>query len=158
MDVGTRVDYFRKEHRDFARFLDDWELALELTASKDPQESLRGLNRLRELQPQLEALHNHCTSEERNAEGPYRAYLEKGQIDTLRTEHGQLTRLLGDLVSELRFATLYQTERACAVGRQVASFTRRHILFEEQLLTEIEQKLSKEAEEKLLLRYTQAPD
>lgn len=158
MDVGTRVDYFRKEHHDFLGLLDDWDLAVELTADKDERESLRGLNRLRELQPQLEALHAHCTSEERNVEGPYRAYLEKGQIDTLRAEHEQLSRLLVDLFTELRFATIYQTERARLAGRQVATLARKHILFEEKLLEQVEKKLAEEAEEKLLLRYTQSPD
>ncbi|HVB35259.1 MAG TPA: hemerythrin domain-containing protein [Patescibacteria group bacterium] len=158
MNIGTRVDYFRKEHHHFLRFLDDWENALELTGSQDEQERLRGVNRLRGLQPQLQALRDHCTSEERNVEGPYHGHLEKGQIDALRTEHEQLARLLGDLFSELRFATLHEAERARMVGRHVAAFARRHILFEEELLAEIERKLSQEAEENLLLRYTQAPD
>ena len=158
MDVGTRVDYFRKEHQDFLRFLDDWERALGLLADKDAEESLRGLNRLRELQAQLHALRDHCTSEERNVEGPYRGYLEKGQINTLRAEHEELARLLGDLFSELPFATLYQTERVRMAGSHVAIFTRRHLLFEEKLLEEIERKLAEEAEQKMLLRYTQSPD
>jgi hypothetical protein len=43
-------------------------------------------------------------------------------------------------------------------GRHLAGFTRKHILFEETLLAEIEKKLAEEAEQKLLLRYTQAPE
>lgn len=158
MDVGTRLDYFRKEHHDFLHFLDEWEMALKLTSSEDERESVLGLERLRELAPQLRALQDHCASEERNIEGPYHGYLEKGQIETLHTEHEHLTRFLNDLFTELRFATLYQTEKARAAGRHVATFTRQHIEFEEQLLKEIEENLAHEAEEKLLLRYTQSPE
>ncbi len=66
--------------------------------------------------------------------------------------------MLEDLFTELRFATLYQTERAINAGREVATLARRHIQLEEELLAEIERKLSEEAEQKLLLRYTQAPE
>jgi hypothetical protein len=158
MDVVTRVDYFRKEHQDFLRFLGEWESALDVTASQDEHEVVPALERLRALQPQLQALREHCSSEERNIEGPYHTYLEQGQIEALRAEHQHLARLLSDLFSELRFATLYQTERARAAGDRLAEFTRQHILFEEKLLAEIEIKLAQEAEEKLLLRYTQAPE
>lgn len=158
MDVATRMDYFHKEHQDFLRFLEDWDEALETTASQKPDECVRGLNRLREMQPNLKAIKSHCTSEERNVEGPYNEYLEPGQLERLKTEHRDLSRVLEDLFSELRFATLYQTDRALNAGREAASLARKHIEFEEDLLAEIERKLSEEAEQKLLLRYTQSPE
>lgn len=158
MDVATRLNYFHKEHQDFLRFLDDWEMALDLTASEKEEQRLQGIERLRELRPELQALRDHCTSEERNIEEPYRALLEKGQIDLLRAEHEELTRLLTNLFSELRFATIYETERARVAGLRVSAFTRRHISFEEKLLGEIENQLAQETEEKLLLRYTQASE
>jgi hypothetical protein len=158
VDVVTRVDYFRKEHQDFLHFLGDWESALDVAASQDEQQVVLGLERLRALQPQLQALREHCASEELNIEAPYHAYLEQGQIEALRAEHQHMARLLSDLFSELRFATLYQTEPARAAGHRLAEFTRQHILFEEKLLAEIEKKLAQEAEENLLLRYTQAPE
>lgn len=158
MDVATRLDYLRKEHQDFLHFLEEWDEVLKRTASKDSEECVRGLNHLRELQPNMKALRNHCTTEESNVEGPYRGYLEKGQLEKLKKEHRDLSRMLEDLFTELRFATLYQTDRAINAGREVAVFARQHIQFEEELLAEIERKLSEEAEEKLLLRYTQAPE
>lgn len=158
MDVGTRMDYFHKEHQDFLHFLDEWDRALETTASKDPEQCVRGLNRLREMKPNMKAIKDHCISEERNIEGPYNEFLEEGQLDQLKKEHRDLSRLLEDLFSELRFATLYQTDRACSLGQEVAALARRHIRFEEKLLVEIEHKLAETAEEKLMLRYTQAPE
>jgi hypothetical protein len=158
MDVGTLLDYLRKEHQDFLHFLEEWDKVLDQTASKDPEESVRGLTRLREMQSNMKALRAHCSAEERNVEGPYREYLEKGQLDKLTAEHHDLSRLLENMFSELRFATLYQTERAIDAGHEVAALARSHIQFEEELLQEIERKLSQEAEEKLLLRYTQSPE
>jgi hypothetical protein len=158
MDVGTRMDYFRKEHQDFLLFLEDWDRAIEMATSKDPEECVRGLNRLREMQPGMKAIKAHCTSEESNVESPYHEYLEEGQFELLKKEHRDLSRMLEDLFVELRFATLYQTERAINAGREAAALARRHIEFEEKLLAEIERKLAEEAEQKLLLRYTQAPE
>ena len=158
MDVGTRMEYFRKEHQDFLHFLDEWDHALEVTAGKDAEQCVRGLNELREMKPNMKAIKEHCISEERNVEGPYREYLEEGQLEELKKEHRDLSRLLENLFSELRFATLYQTDRAVNAGREVSALARRHIHFEEELLAAIEQKLAEEAEQKLLLRYTQAPE
>jgi hypothetical protein len=158
MDVGTRMEYFRKEHQDFLHFLNQWDQAVETTASKDAEQCVRGLHELRDMKPNMKAIKDHCTAEERNVEGPYREYLEEGQLDELKKEHRDLSRLLEDLFTELRFATLYQTERAVAAGREVSALVRRHIQFEEKLLMAIEQKLAEEAEQKLLLRYTQAPE
>lgn len=158
MEIGNRIDYFRKEHQDFVRFLDDWDLALSLIAGDDRRQNLQGLNRLRALEPGLQAIQSHCASEERTVEEPFHAYLQKGQMEALQAEHEELTRLLGSLFTELRFATLSQTSRALSAGRRVSEFTRRHIQFEEQLLAEIEQKLAQQAEQRVLLRYTQSPE
>lgn len=158
MDVGTRLEYLRKEHQDFLHFFEEWDQALEQAASKEGEECVHGLNRLREMLVNMKALRDHCTSEERYVEGPYHRYLEAGQLEKLTKEHLDLSRMIGDLSSELRFATLYQTDRALNAGRQVATLARRHIQFEEELLQEIERKLAEEAEQKLLLRYTQAPE
>jgi hypothetical protein len=158
MDVGTQLDYFRKEHADFLLFLDAWDKALELAASPKDEECLHGLTTLREMQKDLNVIRNHCSSEERNIEAPYHSYLDGGQLEKLKSDHRELARLVTDLFRELHFATLYQTERARTLGRQVADFTRQHILEEEKLLDQIEARIAKEAEEKLLLRYTQSPE
>ncbi len=158
MDVGTRIEYFHKQHKDFLRLLDEWEGVVELAGSADSEQCVRGLTRMRDLQPDLQEIENHCMSEERNVESPYRKYLEAGQLETLEKEHRDLARLLAGLFAELRFATLYQTDRARQAGREAAALARRHIQFEEKLLEEIEQKLADEAEQKILLRYTQAPE
>lgn len=158
MDVGTQLDYFRNEHRDFLRFLEGWDRAMALAASGDDEESVRGLGKLRQMEEELEAIRHHCSSEERTVEAKYRELLGPGQLERLKSEHHELARLVTDLFSELRFATLQQTQRALASGRQVAEFTRQHIQYEEKLLGEIETRLSQEAEERLLLRYTQSPE
>ena len=158
MDVGKDLDYFRKERQDVLRFLDDWDLALDLIASDDNRKNLQGLDRLRALEPGLQTIQAHCASEEHTVEEPFHTYLEKGQIEALRTEHEELTRLLGNLFTELRFATLGQTSRTAIAGRRVSEFIRHHLQFEETLLAEIEEKLAREAEEKMLLRYTQSPE
>ena len=158
MDVGTRIEYFHKQHQDFLRLLDEWESAIEVAGSTDGEECVRGLARMREMQPELKEIESHCLSEERNVESPYRKYLQAGQMETLEKEHRDLARLLAELFAELRFATLYQTERAREAGRATAALARRHIRFEEKLLEEIERKLAEEAEQKILLRYTQSPE
>lgn len=158
MDVANHLDYFRKQHQDFLGFLNDWDLALDLIAGGDNDKTLQGLARVRALEPELQAIQAHCASEERNIEEPFHTYLPKNQVETLQAEHEDLTRLLGNLFTELRFATVGETDRALRAGRRVSEFTRRHIQFEEQLLDEIEKKLGQDAEQKVLLRYTQAPD
>jgi molecular chaperone GrpE (heat shock protein) len=158
MDVGTQLDYFRKQHADFLLFLDNWDKALQLAASSEDADCLRGLKMLREMQKDLEVIRGHCRSEERNIETPYHAYLDSGQLEKLESDHHELARLVTDLFRELHFATLYQTERVLTLGREFAGFTRRHILEEEKLLGQIETRIGKEAEEKLLLRYTQSPE
>lgn len=158
MDVSTRLDYFRKEHQDFLRFLEEWERTLETLGSADPDSIRKALSRLREMQPNLKAIESHCSSEEMNVADPYRNFLEKGQLEQLKKEHLDLSRMVTDMLSELRFATLYETARARSAGHELAGFVRRHMRFEEKLLEEIDDKLSEEAEEKVLLRYTQAPE
>lgn len=158
MDVSTRLDYFRQEHEEFLHFLEDWDRTLEMLGSKDPESIRKGLSRLREMQANLKAIESHCSSEELNVEGPYRDLLEKGQLEQLKKEHLKLARMIVDMFGELRFATLYETERARSAGHELAGFVRRHIRLEEKLLEEIAAKLEEEAEQKVLLRYTQAPE
>lgn len=145
MDAAPGLDYFRKEHQNLLLFLGEWERALKTTASKNAAETVKGLNRLRELQPNLEAIRNHCCAEERKLEGAYSEYLEKGQFEELRHQHLELDQLLGDVLSELRFATVYEVERACWAGLELATCARRHIDFEEKLLGETARKLSEAA-------------
>jgi hemerythrin-like domain-containing protein len=158
MDVGTRIKYFHKQHQDFLRLLDEWESVIETAGSSDGEECVRGLARMRELHPELKEIEAHCLSEERNVDSPYRKYLQEGQLETLESEHQDLARLLTELFTELRFATLYQTDRARQVGRATSALARRHIQFGETLLNEIEQKIGEEAEQEVLLRYTQSPE
>lgn len=156
MDVATRLDYFRNEHEEFLRFLRDWELTLEATASKNLKEVALVLNRLRQLQPRLQAIRNHCVSEERRVDVPYREYLHPHEILRLREEHLALGGMVSDLFAELRFATIYETHRARAIGQEVVNFARTHIEFEKTLLDAIERRLSEEAEQEVLLRYSHA--
>jgi hemerythrin-like domain-containing protein len=158
MDVGTQLEYFRKEHQDYLRFLDRFEPALAELASPEDRACLHGLKALRGMEGEIREIASHCSSEERAFEEPYRSYLKQGQLDHLEEQHQELRRLAGTWFAELRFATLDRTQAALGVGRQLAAFLCRHITLEEKLLAEIERKMSEEAEQKLLLRFTQAPE
>jgi hemerythrin HHE cation binding domain-containing protein len=147
MDAGTRLDYLREEHLDILRFLDKWEGAVSLIASKDDARRTTALSELREMEAELQAIRNHCFSEERNLESPYRSALKKEQFHTLATEHQELGRFVQDIVLELRFATMDQTDNIAGLGRQLAEFLRRHIVYEEMLLSEIEQGLALETKQ-----------
>ena len=158
MDVATQLDYFRKEHNDILHFLEEWARALDLVTSRDDERRLRGLNELRAIEPDLLAVRDHCSAEERSVEVPYRSYLEKSQLEKLTSEHQEIGKLVQDILVELRFATVDQIEGIRNSGRQLSSVIRDHIAYEEKLLMEIEQGLATEAEEKLLLRFTQSPE
>jgi hypothetical protein len=142
MDPLTRLDYFRKEHLDILRFLEKWEGAIHLIGSKDDEQRSQALGELREMESALQAIRNHCSSEERNLETPCRAYLKKEQFQTLANEHQELGRRVQDLLLDLRFATMDQLDNIAGLGRQLSDFVRRHIAYEETLLNEIEEGLA----------------
>jgi hypothetical protein len=142
MDPITRLDYFRKEHSDILRFLEKWEDALILITSKEDEQRAKALSALREMESELQVIRNHCYSEERNLESPYRSYLKNEQFHTLGNEHQDLGRLVQGILLELRFATMSQVDDIAGLGRQLSEFVRRHIMYEETLLDEIERGLS----------------
>ena len=144
MDPITRLDYFRKEHLDILRFLEKWEGAISLITSKDDERRTKALSELREMESDLHAIRNHCYSEERNLESPYRSYLKKKQFHTLTNEHQELGRLVQDMLRKLQFATMDQIDNIAGLGMQLAEFIRRHIGYEETLLNGIEQGLALE--------------
>ena len=144
MDPITRLDYFRKEHLDILRFLEKWEGAISLITSKDDERRTKALSELREMESDLHAIRNHCYSEERNLESPYRSYLKKKQVHTLTNEHQELGRLVQDMLRKLQFATMDQIDNIAGLGMQLAEFIRRHIGYEETLLKGIEQGLALE--------------
>jgi hypothetical protein len=148
MDPCLQLEYFRKEHQDIHLFLEKWERALNLLASKGDAQRMEGLTELRDMEGDVLAVQNHCYVEEHDLETPYRAYLEKAQLEKLRSEHKELGRLAQDLHSELRFATLDSTEGIPDLGRQLAVFVRQHTLFEGKLLAQIEQGLARKARKK----------
>jgi hypothetical protein len=141
MDLRLQLEYFQNEHQDIHTFLEKWESALSLLASKFDAQRMRGLTELRNMETDLLAIRNHCSLEEHNLATPYRAYLQKEQLETLKNEHEELRILVQDLESELRFATLESTKSIAEMGRHLAEFVRRHTLFEGKLLAEIEQAL-----------------
>jgi hypothetical protein len=141
MDPCLQLLYFRKEHKDIHQFLERWERALNLLVSKGDAQRSKGLSELRNMEGDLLAIRNHCYLEEHNVATPYREYLQKAQLETLKSEHEELGRLVQDLQAELEFATLDSTKGICELGRQLAKFIRQHTLFEKRLLAEIEQAL-----------------
>jgi hypothetical protein len=147
VDPVVRLDYFRKEHLDILRFLDKWEAAVSLITSKDDERRTKALSELREMESELHAIRNHCYSEERNLESPYRSYLKKEQFHTLASEHQELGKLVQNILLELQFATMDQIDNIADLGRRSAEFIRRHIVYEETLLSEIEQGLALETKQ-----------
>lgn len=141
MDPKTQLQYFRKEHQDIRRFIEQFAAALDHVNGKQDEGRRRGLDELRDLQAELQAIQHHCDSEERNLESPYGAYLQTHQLETLRKEHKRLGRLTLGIVAELQFATTNQTQNIVGLGQEFTQFVRQHIAYEETLLTEIEQGL-----------------
>jgi Hemerythrin HHE cation binding domain len=142
MDPVTQLDYFRKEHVDILRFLEKWDGTVSLITSKDDERRTKALSELREMQSELQAIRNHCYSEDRNLESAYRSYLKKEQFCTLTNKQQELGRLVQDMLRELQFATMDQIDNIAGLGRQLAELVRRHIVYEETLLNEIEQGLA----------------
>ena len=152
MDLRTKLEYFRKEHDDIQRFLDEWEGALRLAAREDDEERSKGLARLREAENDLLSIQEHCHAEERTVESPFRIYLDDASLARLVQEHGLLRQLTNDYIRELTFATLLRTGDLVGVGTKLLEQLRRHITYETALLKQIED--GRAAEEKVLLQYT----
>jgi len=151
MDVKTELEFFRKEHVELLRFLDQWARALDLLESPEDGPRLQGLTELRELESELLAVRGHCYSEERRLESPYGAYLKRDEAAKLAEDHRELGRQIQDMLVVLRFATIDQTEGIPARGKQLGEFIRQHLAFEEKLLRDLERSLVVEEEEKMLL-------
>lgn len=145
MDPNTQLQYFRKEHQDIRRFLEQFQSALDLIGGRQDEERRKGLDQIRELQADLQAIQHHCYSEERSLEAPYGAYLEAHQLETLRREHERLGRLTQDMVAEFQFATTNQTGSIFKLGQELTQFVRQHMAYEETLLAEIEHGLAAQA-------------
>ena len=156
MDLGSQLQKYRQEHDETLRFLKACESALDLAESQQDAERRRGLADLREMEKKFERIRQHCNEEEQNVESAYRLYLEDAALQRLSEEHGLLVRWNNDFCRELRFATIARTDEVVALGRQFLEVLRHHVVFEEGLLKQIQDE--KEAEEKLLLKYTQGAE
>lgn len=145
MDPNTQLQYLRKEHQDIGRFLERFGAALDLINGREDESRRQGLQQLRDLEAQLQAIQHHCDSEERNLEAPYGAYLQPHQFETLRQEHQRLGRLTQGIVAELQFATTNHIDSTYRLGQELTQFLGQHITYEETLLTEIERGLTAQA-------------
>lgn len=153
MDLRSRLDYFRKEHEEILRFLNNWERALKMAASESDEERLKGLEELRRSENDLMSIQEHCHAEERTVESPFQIYLDDASLARLAQEHELLRQLSNDFLRELTFATIFRISELVRSGSALLEQLRRHIAHETELLKQIEE--GKAAEEKLLLRYTQ---
>ncbi|MGH9703869.1 MAG: hemerythrin domain-containing protein [Candidatus Acidiferrales bacterium] len=151
MGVKTELEFFRQEHVELLRFVDQWGHALGLLESPEDVARLQGLTELRELESELLAVRGHCYSEERHLESPYGAYLQRDEVAKLAEDHRELGRQIQDMLVVLRFATIDKTEGIPARGKQLGEFIRRHLALEDKLLTELERNLVVEEEVKILL-------
>jgi hypothetical protein len=157
MDLREPLSHYHEEHREILEFLRRWEQALELAASGDKKERCRGLAELREMEPRIAAISEHCEEEERNADSAFRLYLDDAVFEQLRAEHDVLEEFSDAYLEELRYVTAPPPAgRLVSLGRRLVAQLREHVAFEENLLKKIEE--SSEAEEKVFLRYTQAAE
>ena len=156
MDLRSQLQKYRQEHDEILRFLKVWENALNLAESQQDTERRRGLADLREMEKTFERIRQHSNEEEENLESPYGLYLEDGALQKLGEEHELLIRWNSDFCRELRFATIVRTDEVVALGRQLLEMLRHHIVYEEGLLKQIQDE--KDAEEKLLLKYTESAE
>jgi hypothetical protein len=156
MDLRSQLDYFRKEHEDIQRFVEDWEDALKLAASEDDADRLRALAQLRQMETVLLGIREHCRAEQRTVESRLRAHQDDVSRVRLAQEHELLRQLTNDYLRELQFATLSRTGEVARLGIELLEQLRNHIAYETALLKQIED--SSEGEEKVLLRHTQPPE
>lgn len=154
MDLRSRLDYFRKEHDEILRSLNDWERALKKAASEGDDERRKGLAELRRFESQLLSIAEHCHAEERTVDSPFQIYLDDASLARLAQEHESLRQLTNDYLRELQFATLLRTTEVVRQGTALLEQLRRHIAHETALLKQIED--GRAAEERILLRYTES--
>jgi acetyl-CoA carboxylase beta subunit len=154
MNLRTPLQHFHGEHAEIIEFLKNWEQALDLAVSADPEQRCQGLRWLREMRGRVTSIREHCREEEQSARSAFRLYLDDEMFEQLRTEHDMLERISDDYLEELEAATAPPpAERLVEIGRRLVEQLHRHIVFEEKLLEQACQ--SADAEEKLMLRYTQ---
>ena len=154
MDLRYQLEFYRKEHDEILRFLKEWEDALNLAAGPGEEAPCQALQHLREMEPKLLEIRQHCREEEQNVESPSQIYLDDTALKRLRQEHETLEELSDCYRSELKFVCAPPpTDDLVSIGRRLLAGLRRHIAYEEGLLKQIEE--GSEAEEKKFLRYTQ---
>ncbi len=156
MDLRSQLDYFRKEHEDIQRFLEDWEGALRLAASEDDANRLRALALLRQMETDLSSIHEHCRAEQRTVESLLQMHHDGASLVRLAQEHELLRQLTNNYLRELQFATLPRTGEVVGLGIELLAQLRTHIAYETALLKQIEDRNT--AEQKVLLRYTHPPE
>jgi hypothetical protein len=157
MDVRGPLSQFHEEHREILELLKEWEAALELAASEDKADRCRALNQLREMEPQITAISEHCAEEEHSADSAFRLHLEDEAFQRLRAEHDVLDEFSDAYLDELRYVTTPPPAgKLISLGQRLVAQLRQHVGFEEELLKKIRE--SSEAEEKVFLRYTQSAE
>ncbi len=154
MDLRYQLEFYRKEHDEILLFLKEWEDALNLAAGTGEAAPGQALQHLREMEPKLLEIRQHCREEEQNVESPSQIYLDDAALKRLRQEHETLEQLSDGYRGELkRLATPPPTDALVSMGRRLLAGLRRHIAYEEGLLKQIEE--GSEAEENKFLPYTQ---
>lgn len=157
MDLRPEIQHFHGEHQDILRFLKDWEEALTQATSEDEALRCTGLTRLRQMEPKLLAIQEHCRQEEQSVDSAFRLYLDSQTFEQLQAEHDLLDQFAEAYLDELRYITTPPpAERLIGLGRRLVHQLHEHIRSEEQMLERIGE--CAEAEEKVLLRYTQSAE
>ena len=157
MDLRQDIRHFHGEHQDIFHFLNEWEEALKQATSEEESQRCAGLVRLREMEPKLLAIQEHCQEEEQSADSAFRLYLDSQMFAQLQAEHDLLDQFAEAYLEELRFVTTPpSSERLVGLGQRLVHQLHEHIRSEEQMLERVGE--SAEAEEKFLLRYTQSAE
>jgi hemerythrin-like domain-containing protein len=153
MNLHTQLEYFHGEHDEIHVALNAWEAALQRVGSADDAERRKGLMQLRELKEQIRRIQEHCHREEQQFESSFQMYLDGSALGRLRGEHDELARLTSSFLTELDFASVLRTGEVVARGGELIELLRKHINYEDQLLTQIEERIS--AKENYLSKCTQ---
>lgn len=138
MDLHTQIQVFRDEYGQILCFLDVCEGALDRAASPDYQERRRGLQEMRDMEPYLVCIEEHCRSEERVMEEPFGLHVGSTDLQSLKVQHETLARWRNDFRGELELASPKRTDALIRAGRKLIAAQRSLISYEERLLEQIE--------------------
>lgn len=156
MALNSRFEYLQTEQSEILNATRRMENALELAASDDFSNRVKGLLELRALEHTFDGIGEHCHSESRIVQSTFRRYLNGKDYSQVVAEHAELLRLLFNFREELEFATADSTASLIPPGKELIARIRAHIDFEKGLLDRIES--AGPVPEEVLMRYSESAE